>query len=192
MSRFIISNGDSYVGIKNDGLAKVENINEARLFTKWNKCKNVIRTTPFCNDEWFYQEAYTKEMNEDPKNTDIIFTGKRFYPMRIKQSVRHGFPIETRKMIYEKSNGTCQLCGRKIIYDNMTIDHIIPLAMNGTSDIENLQCACEFCNSAKASVLPEDFCNRISGIFMYQMEQKYGNKLTWKLIKKILKMKYLL
>lgn len=192
MSRFIISNGNFYIGIKNDGISKVEDINEAKLFTKWSKCKNVIRETSFCGNDWFCQEAYLQEQDGNINTTCVVVTGKRFYPVRKTASNRTLFSKDVRKIVYESSKGNCKLCGRKIAYDDMTIDHIIPLAMNGSNDIENLQCACKFCNSAKASVLPEDFCNRISSIFMYQMEQKYGNKLIWKLIKKILKMKYFL
>ena len=76
------------------------------------------------------------------------------------------------------------LCGRKITYDNMTLAHIVPLAMNGADDVSNLQCTCEACNLFKGSVLPDDFMERITEI--YQMDQKEGKRLLWKLVHKIL------
>lgn len=66
------------------------------------------------------------------------------------------------------------------------IDHIVPLAMNGADDVGNLQCTCEACNLFKGSVLPDDFMERITRIFLYQMDQKEGKRLLWKIVHKIL------
>ena len=89
-------------------------------------------------------------------------------------------------MIYNTAKGRCVLCGRKITYDNMTLDHIVPLAMNGADDVSNLQCTCEACNLFKGSVLPDDFMERITEIFLYQMDKKEGKRLLWKIVHKIL------
>lgn len=89
-------------------------------------------------------------------------------------------------MIYNTAKGRCALCGRKIIYDKMTLDHIVPLAMNGADDVSNLQCTCEACNLFKGSVLPDDFMERITEIFLYQMDKKEGKRLLWKIVHKIL------
>lgn len=69
----------------------------------------------------------------------------------------------------------------------MTLDHIVPLAMNGEDDVRNLQCTCESCNLFKGSVLPEDFMDRINEIFWYQMEKKNHRNLLWILVKKSVK-----
>lgn len=93
---------------------------------------------------------------------------------------------EVRELIYNTAKGRCALCGRKITYDKMTLDHIVPLAMNGADDVSNLQCTCEACNLFKGSVLPDDFMKRITEIFLYQMDQKEGKRLLWKIVHKIL------
>lgn len=49
------------------------------------------------------------------------------------------------------------MCGRKITFEQMTVDHIIPLVMNGIDNVSNLQCTCEVCNKFKGAILPEDF-----------------------------------
>ena len=36
-----------------------------------------------------------------------------------------------RQMIYKKYHGICQICGTEISYEEMTIDHIIPLDAGG-------------------------------------------------------------
>ena len=69
----------------------------------------------------------------------------------------------------------------------MTLDHIIPLAMNGADDVSNLQCTCKACNQFKGSVLPDDFMERVTEIFLYQMDKRNHKNLLWIFAKKIVK-----
>jgi len=103
-----------------------------------------------------------------------------------KNKKRKKFPDSVRQMIYQKADGKCELCGKAIKYEEMTLDHIIPLAMNGADEAENLQCTCNMCNNFKGSILPEDFTRRVSDIFMYQMGNQYGSKFTWKIARFLL------
>lgn len=96
------------------------------------------------------------------------------------------FPKEVREMIYHSTDGKCALCGRKLVYDDMTLDHIIPLAMGGEDNTNNLQGTCKACNLFKGSILPDDFMERVTEIFMYQMEKKNSNKLKRKVIHRML------
>ena len=94
---------------------------------------------------------------------------------------------EVRKIIYNNADGRCALCGRKITFPEMTLDHIVPLDKNGEDTINNLQCACKPCNQFKANIRPSDFMERITAIFLYQMEKKYSGKIRWKIVHKLLK-----
>lgn len=49
--------------------------------------------------------------------------------------------------------GRCAHCGKT---DDLTVDHIIPLAAGGSNDRRNLQCLCQACNHAKADSLPSN------------------------------------
>lgn len=93
----------------------------------------------------------------------------------------------TREMLYKQYDGRCQLCGKKLTLDNMTLDHIVPLNLGGADELENIQIACFACNQLKKNILPEDFLNRVTNVFMYQMEKKCKHNLQWKCIKRLLK-----
>lgn len=45
---------------------------------------------------------------------------------------------------------------------------------------------CRECNTWKADSYSGDFGEKISNIFMYQMDDKIGNKIIWRFIKKYL------
>ena len=92
-----------------------------------------------------------------------------------------------RKRVYGAADGRCALCGRQIAFEEMTLDHIVPLGNGGTDSIDNLQCSCFACNQFKKNILPEEFQKRIREIFIYQMKKKYGKRLKWKILYKVLK-----
>lgn len=47
--------------------------------------------------------------------------------------------------------GKCEKCGFKY---KLTVDHVIPRALGGSSARNNLQCLCERCNQKKADSFP--------------------------------------
>lgn len=61
--------------------------------------------------------------------------------------------ISKKRARASEQNHYCYICGREVNYqhsgehNNATIDHIWPRAMGGLSDNDNLQVACEACNS---------------------------------------------
>ena len=74
------------------------------------------------------------------------------------EKARNTKPVDKRKLLYEQCGGICPECGRKMELNNpraykayMTIDHIVPLSLGGTSNIENLRGLCRACNGKKSS-----------------------------------------
>lgn len=159
----VLTNGQCYIATKKSGgIIKTPHIEEAQRFSNVYSANRKLQKAPGkCRGYYILK----------------ISNGKK----------RRKYSADVRKMIYDKAGGRCVLCGRKILFEDMTLDHIIPLAMNGPDEVENLQCTCELCNRAKASALPEEFIDRISSIFMYQMEKKYVDKFKWKIVHKFLK-----
>lgn len=102
------------------------------------------------------------------------------------KGTRKKFSPDVRKLLYIHAGGRCELCGREMALEDVTIDHIKPLAMGGTNDVSNLACTCFGCNQLKGSAVPESFFQRVNDIFMFQMEKKMKHSLKWKLAKRLL------
>lgn len=100
--------------------------------------------------------------------------------------VRKTYSRDTRKIIYNNAKGRCELCGREILFEDMTLDHIKPLSMGGVDEVDNLACTCYGCNGLKGNALPEKFEKRVTDIFLYQMGKKCKGKLSWWIVQRLL------
>ena len=61
------------------------------------------------------------------------------------------------RLLWEHGN-RCAICGKKIrCYDDLTLDHIIPIAKGGRKEISNCQLAHKYCNSHKSDKMPYDY-----------------------------------
>ncbi len=61
----------------------------------------------------------------------------------------------SRRNIYKRDRYTCQYCGARPRTEELTIDHVIPRSMGGTSTWENCVLACLDCNAKKGNRTPE-------------------------------------
>lgn len=84
-----------------------------------------------------YMRAYRKA------NPDIDWNKRQR-----KRAARQPGRVVRRQEIWERDNGTCRLCGKKIDGD-YHIDHIVPLALGGTHEPANCQLAHPACNQEK-------------------------------------------
>ena len=58
--------------------------------------------------------------------------------------------------IYWRDRGLCQYCDKRVPFEKMTLDHIVPLVAGGSDrHKENFCTACKSCNEAKAQLLLE-------------------------------------
>ena len=63
----------------------------------------------------------------------------------------------TRREVYKRDELTCQFCQRQFSPEQLTIDHLVPLARGGLDEITNYVTCCQACNQKKASLPLEDF-----------------------------------
>ena len=189
----VITNGQYYIRYTDTGATKkTSDINLAYQFPTARDGINGIQkakgktkgfyvydtSTQYVIWKWMTEE----EKAEARKNKISLSMVKRDKNGRI---VRKIYSEDTRKLIYLNAHGRCELCGRKILLEDMTVDHINPLSLGGEDDVENLACTCFPCNIFKGNILPDDFMERITEIFMYQMENKSNNNLRWRIASKL-------
>lgn len=68
--------------------------------------------------------------------------------------------IEDIQVQYDRQNGCCFYCHKKV-GGKYHVDHVIPIALGGSDDPENLVIACPKCNISKGAKHPQDFCGRL-------------------------------
>lgn len=64
---------------------------------------------------------------------------------------------ELRHLLYENYGKRCKYCHKKLDINNLVIDHIIPVAKGGASNLDNLQIICNTSNSMKGSLDEKNF-----------------------------------
>lgn len=69
---------------------------------------------------------------------------------------------DKRVEVYNKYNGHCAYCGKKMEYKDMQVDHIIPKRIGGSDDVENLNPSCRRCNHYKRANTLEGYRELIS------------------------------
>jgi len=60
-----------------------------------------------------------------------------------------------RRNIYARDKNSCQYCGKKYPTSELSLDHVIPKSLGGTSIWTNIVCACTKCNAHKGGRTPK-------------------------------------
>ena len=117
----VITNGEYYVvPNKKGGINKTNDITEAQVFSNVNTAAEKLK-----KHKGYLKEYYVWDTE-----------GETMQPKRIRIKRKH-FSQEVRKLLYQQAEGKCALCGKKITFDEMELDHIIPISMGGADEVEN-------------------------------------------------------
>ena len=169
----VLTNGKYYIARNSKGkMIKVTDISKAKDFFSVENAISQKNKAPSKCAGYYYIDT-----SLDPTICQNSVTGK------IK---RKSFSANDRKKIYRKTNGHCYLCGEFVDFDSFEIEHRVPLVKGGTNDFSNLYCSCHICNSMKNSIYPEELMEKITQIFMYQMERKHNGSLIWEVTHRLL------
>lgn len=166
---FIITRNHTYIRVKEDG-KKYYNSDEKEKATEFASLEEV-RT---------FMDVMTAGKRKTYCIVDVD-SGKKYV---FKDDVivvknRNNYGNATREYLYDKAEDKCELCGRKIPLPEMTIDHVVPLAMGGRDEIANLQCACQICNRVKDKLMPEEYADWVKESFEYQIRKRSRKSLRW-------------
>ena len=166
-------NVNKYIGYSDTGkVIHVDKLENAYRFNTPNEARNARKKA---SKKMAYFHVY------------MIMSNGKLEKVSANTPKRKSFTKEERIKIYRKTKGRCYLCGEFVDFNSYEIEHKVPLSKGGTNNLSNLFCSCHICNLIKHDIYPEDFMEKISKIFMFQMCIKNRNCLKWKILHKALK-----
>jgi 5-methylcytosine-specific restriction endonuclease McrA len=66
---------------------------------------------------------------------------------------RNGLPFMVKKYVMERDKYRCSLCGTSNLDMQLHVDHIIPVDMGGSDELDNLTTLCKDCNLSKSDFI---------------------------------------
>lgn len=97
-----------------------------------------------------------------------------------------------RLRVYNMYGGRCAYCGRSIRYEDMQVDHMVPLHNGGEDNEKNYAPACRMCNYYKSTYTVEKLREQLGMLqerlrkdYIYRLALQYGlvreaeNKITF-------------
>jgi 5-methylcytosine-specific restriction endonuclease McrA len=140
-----------------------------RLHYDNNHIRYIERSLKWYQDNKEYRKGYCKQWRQDNNeykkesdkrwrqdNRDKVRGYSRKH-IALKAGAEGLHTIEDLKYIYNHQQGKCPKCRKFIPFDDMTVDHIIPLSWGGNNYASNIQLLCKGCNSSKSNLNNTDF-----------------------------------
>jgi len=84
-----------------------------------------------------------KAINFEGKKLPLCYT-KRISKIKIIKCVER---VKRIKIV--EQNNTCEKCNKRFTKGLLEIDHIFPISLGGSNDVDNLQILCKGCHSIK-------------------------------------------
>ena len=169
-----LTNGQYYIQKDTKKVTKTLDVENALEFNSESEAKKYKTNFPGKTKGYMF----VKKNNIEPRCDKLVKENK----LQRKQ-----YSEDVRRLLYLNSNGKCAICGEPLLYDNMTLDHIVPLKMGGIDSVENLQVSCLECNQLKGSILPEELVSKLSKIVIHQLDVKHEKNLFWIITRSMLK-----
>lgn len=151
-----------YNAHKNETSFKAKNIESTRVYRK-NK-RNTInqrRRERFQHDVSYQrkvrQQTVKSRSSKPQSENNRVWRLNHPYKAMMKNLRKRGKRLVDSKglqFVFQRDNGLCQYCGS---FENLSLDHKIPVSRGGDSSIANLCVACIICNSKKGNKTPEEF-----------------------------------
>ena len=81
---------------------------------------------------------------------------------RKSRTTRGSIPKHMRQEVYRRDEHVCVYCGAECRAEELTIDHMIPLALGGLDEMTNWVTCCQGCNHRKAAKPLQEFLESLT------------------------------
>lgn len=189
---YVITNGEYYIKYLHKAQI-TKDIEESYKFETIDSAKEILQAAPNVLKDYYVYNLKTQRKcwrimtEEELEELRARKAKKKSQKAKSGKIKRKTYSPDVKKLLYIKADGRCELCGKKILLEDISIDHRIPLSKGGEDDVSNLACTCDTCNKMKGCILPEDLLDRTSAILTYQMEKKHKYNVFWKITKGIIR-----
>ena len=125
-------------------------IQESEVIHVNRKCIIMVGNTKRCGscnlekplDDFSFNKRMIDERERTCRSCRAVFRHTR----RAKKRLGTFGGRTSRDDVFSAFGSSCLCCGKST---NMTVDHVVPIALYGTNEISNLQPLCSSCNSKK-------------------------------------------
>jgi len=122
------------------------------LNTSWVPIETVSwqsAITKIFNGKAYSAKDYDAEIKTT--NPDIIFMKPAVIVLYGYNKIPNRTLNYSKRLVYYRDKFICQYCGKQLVLNTATIDHITPRCRGGYSTFENTVTSCESCNKRKAN-----------------------------------------
>ena len=112
------------------------------------------------------KKEYRKNMTEEQIQKERLRS--RINGHKRRKLAGNHLSIKIIRKLLEQYKHKCYYCGTKIIHterNSYHIDHYVPVAKGGTSEISNLVISCPTCNMSKGAKMPHEFMLKLGKLF---------------------------
>lgn len=90
---------------------------------------------------------------------------RAFFEWYVRRGRRPGQPADgrrklapsVRKRVHQRDGGRCRYCAAPLAFEDMHVDHVVPVARGGRDNLSNLAAACAGCNLSKGAKTLEEW-----------------------------------
>lgn len=173
--RYAITNATMFV--ENNGRL-TRCFENARAFRSAADAENYIKNHPELKKQFVKPIIWDDQFNSIDMNAHKEFTKEQLQKLGKQTnnvSRRINFSPDKKKLVYDRDGGKCALCGRPLVFEEATLDHIVPISRGGANEIDNLRITCSSCNNMKGQLYDNEMKKSMTMIFAKLL---YENPLT--------------
>ena len=101
-----------------------------------------------------FQRQFQPEAHDWVSTVNFYVAVPRIIRLLFYDHLPRGQVKFNRRNIYARDGNKCQYCGKVFHTSELSIDHVVPRSLGGTSVWENVVCACTKCNVKKGGRTP--------------------------------------